>query len=407
MPNTGIGILNFSLVFYMRDVFNSTSAEIGWFSSLWAFSYLIGCFLLHKLSRTLGAHRSIATATFIMALVVILMMFSKSLFLMYILYSIFGLITALFWPPLMGWLSEDLEGSELNRVMGFFNLSWSTGLVLSPYLAGLLLELNLNYPFRFIIVIYGLLSIALVVIPMFSPRLLLHGKIKNEKKLLVDSSTPLRYVAWLGNLTGYIVFGVILFVFPLYAREELQLAESSIGLLLLFRALFSTFIFVLAGKLSWWHYNKVFMLILQFLTVVFALFIPYIRSWLGFTFSMFLFGVLFAAQYSSSIFHGVSGSIHREKRMAIHESVLTIGIILGAVGGGEIYQRWGMVVAFNVAAAAAALILILQVIIIVIQNKNKFAFDLSDEDILLLRESSNEFENGIYFNRNNKDSPLI
>ena len=124
VANMGIGILNFSLVFYMRDVFNSTASEIGWFSSIWAFSYFIGCFTLHKLSRKIGAHRSIAFAALGMAFVVVTMQFSTTVILMFVLYGLFGFITALFWPPLMGWISEGFEGHELNRMMGFFNISW-------------------------------------------------------------------------------------------------------------------------------------------------------------------------------------------------------------------------------------------------------------------------------------------
>ena len=369
IANTGIGILNFSLVFYMRDVFNSTAAGIGLFSSIWAFSYFIGCFTLHKLSRKIGAHRSIAAAALGMVFVVVAMLFSTSVMLMFALYSLFGFITALFWPPLMGWISEGLEGPELNRMMGFFNLSWSTGLVISPFLGGLLLESNLSYPLVFAAGLYGLLTIALVLVPILFSSIVLQGAGNKGNISVSDSSTSLRYVAWLGNFTGYIIFGVLLFVFPLFAREELRFTESSIGLLLLFRALFSTFIFVLAGKISWWHFNKAYMLIMQLLMVVFALFIPHTKSWVSFAAALSLFGIIFAGGYSSSIFHGVSGSIHREKRMAIHEAVLTVGVILGAIGGGEIYQHWGMTAAFQSAAVAATFILIFQIVILVFQRK--------------------------------------
>lgn len=369
VANMGIGILNFSLVFYMRDVFNSSASVIGWFSSVWAFSYFIGCFALHKLSRKIGAHRSISFAALGMVFVVITMQFSTNILLMFVLYGLFGFITALFWPPLMGWISEGLEGPELNRMMGFFNLSWSTGLVVSPYLGGLLLESNLRYPLSFAAGLYGFLTIVLFLVPILVSSIILHGSKSKINISVSDSSTSLRYIAWLGNFTGYIIFGVLMFVFPLYAREELMFTESSIGLLLLFRALFSTFIFLFAGKMNWWHFNRGYMLIMQLLMVVFAFFIPYTKLWISFAVALSLFGIIFAGGYSSSIFHGVSGSIYREKRMAVHEAVLTVGVILGAIGGGEIYQHWGMTAAFQGAAVAAAFILILQIVILVFQRR--------------------------------------
>jgi len=355
----------------MRDIFNSSFSTIGWFSSVWAFSYFIGCFALHNLSRKIGAHRSIAIASTGMVFIVLAMLFSKVVIFMFVLYSLFGFITALFWPPIMGWISLGLEGAELNRMMGYFNLSWSMGLVLSPYLGGLLLEANLYYPLFFVTGIYGFLSIALILVPIVISSIISQKTISTKELSVSDKSTPLRYIAWLGNFTGYIIFGVIMFVFPLYAREELFFKESSIGLLLLFRALFSTFLFIVAGKVNWWHFNKTFMLVIQILMIVIVLIFPYAQSWISFFIVLSLFGILFAGGYSSSIFHGVSGSIHREKRMAIHESVLTVGVIIGATGGGEIYQRWGMAAAFNSAAAAALLILIFQLVILVMQHKNR------------------------------------
>ncbi len=207
------------------------------------------------------------------------------------------------------------------------------------------------------------------MIPLFFSSILVHRENKGENEVSFDNSTALRFVAWSGNFTGYVIFGILIFVFPLYAREILNFSESSIGLLLLFRALFSTLIFVFAGKMIWWHFNKIFMVITQLLIVLFSVFFTFLQSWISFAVSLSLFGILFAAEYSSSIFHGVSGSVHREKRMAVHEAVLTVGVITGSIGGGEIYQKWGMSAVFNSAAAAATLIFIFQVIILAFQRK--------------------------------------
>jgi MFS family permease len=369
LTNTGIGLLNFSLVFYMKDAFNSTPSEIGWLSSLWAFSYLTGCFLLHQISKRIGAQLSIAVACFGMGLTALMMLFSPSVTLIFVLYSMFGFLTALFWPPLMGLISEGVEGAGLNKRMGFFNLSWSTGLVLSPYIAGLLLEINLSYPFKAAAGIYSLLFIGLIFMPVLFP-------MKSQTELTdvnngnrMDNSTSIRFIAWLGNYSGYMVLGILIFVFPLYARSELHFSESSIGLLLLFRALFSTFVFVLTGKFVFWHFKVGYAVLGQILLVVFLLTIPFLESWNTIAGGLSFFGIIFAAQYSSSIFHGVSGSINREKRMAIHEAVLTMGLITGAIGGGEIYQRWGIFSAFQSVGVLTVIILIIQLVIILYQRK--------------------------------------
>ena len=57
-------------------------------------------------------------------------------------------------------------------------------------------------------------------------------------------------------------------------------------------------------------------------------------------------GALRALSYNSSIFHGVSGSINRTGRVAIHESLLAAGLICGSSLGGIIYQKFSMTVVY-------------------------------------------------------------
>ena len=42
--------------------------------------------------------------------------------------------------------------------------------------------------------------------------------------------------------------------------------------------------------------------------------------------------------YNESVFHGISGSRSRAGRMAIHESTLNTGSVIGSITGGVIYQ---------------------------------------------------------------------
>ena len=53
-------------------------------------------------------------------------------------------------------------------------------------------------------------------------------------------------------------------------------------------------------------------------------------------------GGMRALSYSNSIFHGVSGSINRTGRMAVHEALLAAGLICGSLLGGLIYQYYSM-----------------------------------------------------------------
>ncbi len=370
LANIGIGILNFSLVFYMKDVFAATPGQIGWLSSLWAFSYFIGCFILRKLSDRLGSKYALISASAGMAFFAFLIFKSPSMLWIFISYSLFGFTTALFWPTLEGWLSEGYEGASLNKRVGRFNLSWSFALVLSPYIAGILVEKNLELPLLTAIVIYIILASSFW---FFSTFFLKTGKMVHIKKMdsvsRIDRSTPLRFISWLGNFSTYFVNGIVLFVFPLYARDVLGISESGIGLLLLLRALWSTLVFIMMSKTVWWHFSWKQMIVIQLLLVIFCVFIPVVLSWKMMAVMLSFFGVLFAFHYSNSLFHGVSGSLNREGRMAVHEAVLTAGVISGALSGGEIYQRRDIRYVFFSAAAVLFLIFLTQLLILRLQRR--------------------------------------
>jgi predicted MFS family arabinose efflux permease len=53
-------------------------------------------------------------------------------------------------------------------------------------------------------------------------------------------------------------------------------------------------------------------------------------------------GVSQGMAYMASIFHGVSGSRRRDRRMAIHETMLSCGIVSGPVLGGIAFERRGL-----------------------------------------------------------------
>jgi predicted MFS family arabinose efflux permease len=144
------------------------------------------------------------------------------------------------------------------------------------------------------------------------------------------------------------------------------LTETWIGLLLLIRALFSTLGFIILARLSFWHFKSWLMILSQALIILVVGAMAALRTMPGFSVVLALFGLLFALSYDNSLFHGVSGSLRRSTRMAVHESLLTAGMIAGSAIGGILYQSgrftrvlvFGCAVVAVAAAAQAALVLI-------------------------------------------------
>ena len=88
------------------------------------------------------------------------------------------------------------------------------------------------------------------------------------------------------------------------------------------------------------------MLIALAVVALAALSALFARSFIAFLFIFPVFGLSIALVYLNSLFHGVSGSTARAKRMAIHEAALTAGMVGGSGLGGLIYQAASMQAVF-------------------------------------------------------------
>ena len=50
-------------------------------------------------------------------------------------------------------------------------------------------------------------------------------------------------------------------------------------------------------------------------------------------------GIFNAHAYTNSMFHGISGSTNRTSRMAAHETLLSVGTVLGGALSGHIFVK--------------------------------------------------------------------
>ena len=342
---TGIGIVALGIIFYLKYVFGVEPSEIGILSALWSAFYVAGCLFVRPIFNKIVPRYLLIASTLIMGITVLTILPLKKIILIYYIYSFWGLTISLFWPSLNGWLSQGYEGQKLSKIMSGYNFSWSMGTIISPFLAGFLSSLNKSLP----IIVGSIL--------FFSTALILTGasfslpKIKNDRWIEVisrseakriDKSTPLRYPAWIGVFSTYVIIGIILNVFPMYAIQTLKLDEKSIGLILQQRAIFATIGFIILGKTTFWHFNWVQMIISQIFLGVVIYLLSFTTSNITISILFALIGFITSLSYFNGVFHGVSGSPRRSTRMAINESLISTGQIVGSLSGSIIYESISM-----------------------------------------------------------------
>jgi predicted MFS family arabinose efflux permease len=355
-----IGVVNLGMLFLIKESYGAGPALVGWFTALWAGAYFLGCIAFRPLSRRIDAATSTTLMGFISAALLAAQFAAPSLVGAFVAYSLYGLACALVWPRLMGWLASGLEGEALSRASGSYSLSWSAGMTLSPYIAGALSERSLELPVLVGIALFVAAGAYMLAARGIAPR---PGA---EPSALPgsrgqDRSTPLRYPAWIGLFVIYILYSVFNNIFPLYAKDELGMSESGIGLLLLLRAAAMAAGFWAIGRLAFWQFKRGFLPLVLVSALALALAFVFVKTAPLFVLGLLLLGLAQAFAYSLSIFYGASGALDRDRRMSIHEAVLTAGQILGSIGGGAAYQAISWPMVFILSAALALIGMPIQV----------------------------------------------
>jgi DHA1 family multidrug resistance protein-like MFS transporter/DHA1 family quinolone resistance protein-like MFS transporter len=357
----GISMMTFSLLFYVRDVFDAPPGIVSIFAAMFTFSYSVSCFAMRPVFNRLLPRYAIILSVVLMALWVFCILMTTVLSAAFVFIVLVGISNSFFWPPLMGWFSAGLERRTLSRSLSYFNVSWSSGMILGPFLGGILFEIQPSLPvfvsIACLLLIAAYTAAASALLPgIRSDRYREAEPRKKGTGSVRDESTFLRFPSWFVLFFVYLVFGVLQNVFPLFARGGLGFSESSIGLLLLFRGLFIVIGFWLLGRTGFWHFKWWWIGGgLLALTLSVASFFT-ASSFFSYIVLFAAFGLIMSVIYNNSVFHGVSGSTERARRMAVHEALLAGGSVVGSMAGGLIYQNSGFptVLYFCLIAVASA-----------------------------------------------------
>lgn len=349
----GVGTVMLGMVFYTNEVFGAGPGQIGFLGASWALAYVVGCLLLRPLCGALLPRYSMLLATALMCLALTATLAAKTLPWLFVFYPLYGLCASLFWSPMMGWLSANVEGKDLSRIMGRFNTSWGAGTVIAPMLAGVLSEIDPALPIRFGALAYLVATCLILGAVLALPNLHTEDHVhwqERRTRTAPGGGSFFRFPAWLGLFTVFCAVGCIANVFPLSAQQDLNLTKSTVGILFLGRALANVIGLGVMGRTRFWHFRGPVMVggSLFFAAVMFLLIGADSSS--SALILLVLGGGLSAQAYASSQFHGVSNCPQRAARMAVHESLLSAGMVIGAACGGWLYELGGRGVVYSVVA---------------------------------------------------------
>jgi len=355
------GMLNLGFVFFLRERQGAGPGLIGWFMGYSVLVYILGCLLLRPVFDRMRPQTSLLIALFGMPAFLLLLVLLPALPLTFLFSGLYRLALSFFWPPAMGWLSQGVEGVTLNRRQSRFNLSWSTGLVSSYALAGLASQRDTGLPLVISLAVFAGYAVVLASSLAAFPSLRAAAPAPPPAEATAPPSrdgTPLRYPAWVGMFACYVVSGMLATVFPLFAQDVLGASRGLVGTLVSSRTFMQSVGFLLLGAVGFWHYRGSWLVLSQVYLALLLAVMLFARSVTFFAVLFPLLGLGTAMSYAGGLFHGIAGSSRRAARMAIHESTLNGGYIIGASVTGLLYQEFSMrvVVAFCLGSSLAAIL---------------------------------------------------
>lgn len=353
--------LNFALVFYSHDKFGANTFQASLFGSIYSLAYLISCMVVGKFFKNLAPYKSLLIGISGILIGMILLLMAPTIELAYASHIINGCSMAFYWPMLMGWLSIGLEGKQLSRISSVFNFSWSTGTIISPFLAGLLSDINAVYPIYVCIALDIVNLIYVAITGAYADET--PPKPKKSDSATAGTTAPatrsplIRFPSWFGVLCAWLPVGFLLYAYPLAVEKTLGFSRQHVGNLLLVRALLTTVAMSAMGFFQFWQFKYWQLVVGHALLALTTLMFGFAEGTAAILILMAITGIFNAHAYTNSMFHGISGSTNRTSRMAVHETLLSVGTVLGGALSGHIFVKTGslqscaMVIAILTSAA--------------------------------------------------------
>ena len=360
-------ILGLSLIYRLADRFLFTPAKIGAFVALGQLFYFLGCNAYQYFGSRFDPAKVFNVTSIIVFLSSIPLGFTRTPVLAYAAFWILQFSTGLFWPPIMAWLTGGLSMEELNRKIGIYNRSWVAGNILGPLISGALYQWKSGLDFIVLGACYFLVIPLLRIMQQNSRRSSVaaaspaspagvtnpedavntgHAEAANtanpKAAIAADKKLDLyRYRGWISALSSTVFMGVLANVFPLHVRDGLGYSERSAGFILFLRSIAGFAGFAILARFTAWHFNRRWMMILQYGLLLCTLFLMFAGSRLYFyAFVVIIYGFINAACYNNSMFHSGATGKNIKKNLALHEIFMCIGAAAGTVLGGYFYQHF-------------------------------------------------------------------
>lgn len=287
--------------------------------------------LSERVSRALLARLACAGAFAACALTVSV----RSLNQLYLVVPLLGIAGSVFWPSVQGALGAEAGPSRVEKVIGWFNVSWSIGKAIGFPVAGL------------IVATYGN-SVALWIAAASAvPVLLLYPGDKivrwdGPQDQGAEDRGAFRTIGYVANFLAFGIGGVfqsqfIKYLEPVIANEERRKLYFGIFLGALYGT--QTLLFVVLQRGAGWTYRRGLLYAAQLICGGAAMGVTVLPGPEPLLVAAMLVGVGLGFANASSIYYSLHGPADHGKYAGLHEAVLGTGSFLIPLAGGMLADQ--------------------------------------------------------------------
>jgi len=322
------------------------------------------CMTMGSLSERVGRVKIIAPAALVMVGGTVGLAVSRNNAHVLVAYIFAVASLGAFYPPLQALIGDHSPRGELTRNLSWFNIGWCAGGSVLALSAGYLLHASKPLPFAVSALMAGA---ALVLVLGW------HSNSRRSKTAQIAvpqslaSSGPLLLIARLGHFLGFFALAIGRNIFPKLA-QSLGFDEGEIGILVGMLLVGQAVGILIANVGPWWKDRIWPQVLAQVLVLIGAIAVFLTASGLVIAVCFLGLGVSLGIAYTAALYYGMQSRMNMGRNTSIHESLVALGNILGALCGGAAAQYVSLAAPYALIAILAAAFLATTGVISVISS---------------------------------------
>lgn len=283
----------------------------------------------------------------------------------------YGLTMGLYWPNIIALVLEDVQGQQLNKRLGYFNVCISVGAILGPSLGQILVQFDPLYP---LVTAAGFFLLSVIFVLSYGKSLKTASYASYRREMPAEealdpiqpkSSEILKHIRWIARIALITVFfcGGLRVQMGLLFKYEFGIPESVIGLITLAGNLTGTAVYLAMSRTKIWHYRLwlfglVAILMFASTGVILA------GCKLHFLIAASVgYGACGAIVYCTHLFYYAEKTKKKLMPISTHEITQASGTMAGSLIGGAISTHYGRISPFHLAIAVIVVGLVLQIFV--------------------------------------------